>query len=77
MTTDMQSNGTTTLAVREFSDKQIRTRLEAASKPGFGMEKASRDQLNMVYLLATSTRPSISRSSRGDRFSRSTGGCDS
>lgn len=51
-TIDTPINGTTTLAVREFSDKQIRTRLEAASKPGFGMEKATRDQLNMVYLLA-------------------------
>lgn len=51
MTTTEPTNGTA-LAVREFSDKQIRTRLEAASKPGFGMDKATRDQLNMVYLLA-------------------------
>lgn len=52
MTTTEQPTNGTALATREFSDKQIRTRLNAASQPGFGMDKATPAQLNMVYLLA-------------------------
>lgn len=40
------------LATRDFSDQQIQTRIKAATQPGFGLEKASRAQLNMIYLLA-------------------------
>lgn len=46
------TESSTTLATREFTDQQIRTRLNAANKPGFGLEKATPDQLNMIYLLA-------------------------
>jgi len=42
----------TELANREFTDKQIQTRIEAASKTGFGMAGATVDQRNMVYLFA-------------------------
>jgi hypothetical protein len=49
----MTTEQTTALATREFTDKQIRTRLEAgAATPGFGIFGASRELLNMVYLLA-------------------------
>jgi hypothetical protein len=44
---------TQTLARREFSDQQIRTRLDAAkSTKGYGLESASVEQINMVFLLA-------------------------
>jgi len=42
------ANGTTALAL---SDKQIRTRLEVAKQPGYGLEEASSAQLNLIYLL--------------------------
>jgi hypothetical protein len=45
-----QSNGTA-LAVPALSDKQIRTRLETARGAGYGLEEASRDQLNVIYQL--------------------------
>jgi hypothetical protein len=45
-----QSNGTA-LAVPALSDKQIRTRLETAKGAGYGLEEATRDQLNVIYLL--------------------------
>lgn len=37
---------------RDFSEQQIQTRIKAASQPGFGLDKATRAQLNMIYLLA-------------------------
>jgi len=43
-----ESNGTTALAL---SDKQIRTRLEVAKQPGYGLEEATSAQLNLIYLL--------------------------
>lgn len=43
---------TIALANREFTDKQIQTRIEAAKAPGFGLERATSGQLNMIYLLA-------------------------
>ena len=42
------SNGTVALAL---SDKQIRTRLEVAKQPGYGLEEATSGQLNLIYLL--------------------------
>jgi len=41
------SNGT----ALALSDKQIRTRLEVAKQPGYGLEEASSAQLNLIYLL--------------------------
>jgi hypothetical protein len=44
---------TQVLARREFSDTQIRTRLDAAQKTkGYGLESATVEQINMVFLLA-------------------------
>jgi len=43
-----EPNGTVALAL---SDKQIRTRLEVAKQPGYGLEEASSAQLNLIYLL--------------------------
>lgn len=40
------------LATREFTDQQIKQRIAAANKPGFGLEKATPAQLEMIYLLA-------------------------
>src|SRR5215472_4656486 len=44
------SNGTA-LAVPALTDKQIRTRLETAKGAGYGLEHATRDQLNVIYQL--------------------------
>ena len=41
------SNGT----ALALSDKQIRTRLEVAKQPGYGLEDATPAQLNLIYLL--------------------------
>jgi len=41
------SNGT----ALALSDKQIRTRLEVAKQPGYGLEEATSAQLNLIYLL--------------------------
>jgi len=35
-----------------LSDRQLRTRLEIAQGKGFSLENATKDQLNMVYLVA-------------------------
>jgi RecT family len=42
----------TALATREFSDAAIKRRIEAARAPGFGLDKASQAQLNIIFLLA-------------------------
>src|SRR5215472_211382 len=44
------SNGTA-LAVPALTDKQIRTRLDTAKGAGYGLEHATRDQLNVIYQL--------------------------
>jgi hypothetical protein len=51
--TQTEAPPVTGLARREFSDQQIRTRLDAAkSTKGYGLESASVEQINMVFLLA-------------------------
>jgi hypothetical protein len=42
----------TSLTKREFSDDQIRRRLKAAATPGFGLDGATPEQLQLVYLLS-------------------------
>src|SRR5215471_3963577 len=42
-----EANGT----ALALSDKQIRTRLEVAKQPGYGLEDATPAQLNLIYLL--------------------------
>ncbi|HYW87221.1 MAG TPA: hypothetical protein VFB50_05600 [Chloroflexota bacterium] len=42
----------TGLAVREFSDQQIRARLDVAAAAGFGLVNATPEQLQGIYLLA-------------------------
>jgi RecT family len=39
------------LAVPGLTDKQIRTRLEVAKQPGYGLDEATPPQLNLIYLL--------------------------
>jgi hypothetical protein len=45
-----QSNGTA-LAVPALSDKQLRTRLQVARQPGFGLDGATGEQLHLIYQL--------------------------
>jgi hypothetical protein len=46
-----QSNGSTALAVPALSDKQLRTRLQVARQPGFGLDGATGEQLHLIYQL--------------------------
>jgi hypothetical protein len=46
----VEQNGTA-LAVPALSDKQIKTRLEVAREPGYGLESATPKQINMIGLL--------------------------
>lgn len=41
----------TALATREYSDQQIRTRIELNRSAGYGLERASQAQLNTVFFL--------------------------
>ena len=48
MTTTTES---TSLAVREYSDSAIKTRMKLNQQAGYGLERASAAQLNIVFLL--------------------------
>jgi hypothetical protein len=48
----MTESESTALATREFSDADIKRRMEAARTPGFGLERATSAQLNIIFLLA-------------------------
>ncbi len=49
MTTETAANGTA-LAVHGLTDKQIHTRIDLNRKAGYGLEKASPPQLNLIFL---------------------------
>lgn len=48
--TTTADNGTA-LAVRKMTDKQIRTRMDLNRQAGYGLEKATTAQLNIIFLL--------------------------
>lgn len=45
------STDSTSLAVREYSDSAIKTRMRLNQQAGYGLERASAAQLNIVFLL--------------------------
>jgi hypothetical protein len=47
----MTTTESTALAVREYSDSAIKTRMKLNQQAGYGLEKASPAQLNIVFLL--------------------------
>lgn len=46
----MTTPDSTALATRGLTDKQIQTRIELNRKAGYGLEKASQPQLNLIFL---------------------------